>query len=54
MSREPYITRAQILAYQRFAIDVRERNEQNVRRWRRERRVIRDSNLRTLTVVVRP
>jgi hypothetical protein len=46
------LTPAQRNAFVRYRNDVRERNEAGVRRWRRERKALRDSNLRNLTLVV--
>jgi hypothetical protein len=48
------ITSRQIEAFQRFANDTRLKNELAIRRWRKERRALRESGLRNLTVVVRP
>jgi hypothetical protein len=52
MIAEPFITPAQLTNYQRFARDVREKNEQGVRRWKKERRILLESKLRNLTVLV--
>jgi hypothetical protein len=46
------LTPAQRNSYVRYRNDVRERNEAGVRRWRRERKALRDSGLRNLTVLV--
>jgi hypothetical protein len=49
-----WLTPEQASVFDKYAIDVRQQNEAGVRRWRRELRTLRDSNLRNLVVVVRP
>lgn len=48
-----WLTPAQALAFDRYAIDNRQANEKGLKRWRSERRLIKESGLRDLTVIVK-